>query len=223
VLKPSPSWGTARQVCPTCLDAQHVLDKTGNVQLCPNCGPALLWQISRLPPEAKGARLSNLIVYPWLVDAIAAARKVVERPTPNWWFTLEGPFGVGKTALTYAILNECIYQRGAKAIYFSAFDAMQYVKAGFSNGTSDVRASELQDVPVLGLDEIGYNASEYDQKVLGQILAHRYARGASCLTVLAYNPPLMLPSFITTRIRDGRSYYFRLGGSDLRPHIRRNP
>lgn len=179
----------------------------------------MLRRASNLPAEAKGATFSTLTPYPWLVPALAAAQEVTARPVPNWWYTLSGAYGIGKTAVIYAMLNACL-ERNLKVCYFRAFDAMQYIKSGIADGTIDARIEEMKTVGVLALDEVGYDATDYDKKVLTEILGERYARGRACLTVMAYNPPLQLPALVLSRINDGRSRAFKLEGRDLRPLIK---
>ncbi len=206
------------QVCPRCNGTRHLKGEHGLI-LCPKCGTDLLWTVSRLPKEARAVSFGVLKPYPWLLPAMQAAWEVANRPEPNWWFTMEGNFGIGKTALIYAMCNHLI-ERGFAVLYMRAFEAMQHIKDGFSDNTASDRTTALQTVRVLALDEIAYSMSDYDSKVLSDILGYRYARGGELLTLMAYNPPHALPPLVASRIMDGRSRFFKLAGTDLRPHVR---
>ncbi len=208
-------------VCRVCNDIGHVIDPRSRSQmLCPACGSRLLRRISRLPNEADKATFETLVRYPWIDPAIRSALEVVVRPVPNWWFTMEGAFGVGKTALMYAMCNY-LMSRGIQVLYFRAFEAMQFIKDGFADNTASSRVEEIQRVPVLAMDEVAYDMSDYDAKVIADIMGYRYARGAESLTIMAYNPPMtLLPPLVQSRIRDARSQFFSIAGRDLRPYIR---
>lgn len=205
-------------VCPRCNGTRHLKGEQGLI-LCPVCGTDLLWTVSRLPSEARAVTFDVLKPYPWLLPAMESAWEVVNRPAPSWWFTMEGNFGIGKTALIYAMCNYLI-GRGIPVLYMRAFEAMQHIKDGFSDNTASDRTTALQTVKVLALDELAYSMSEYDSKVISDIMGYRYARGNELLTLMAYNPPHTLPPLVASRIMDGRSRFFKLAGTDLRPHVR---
>lgn len=207
--------------CQVCNGIGHVIDQfTKRQMLCPACGSRLLRRISRLPIEADKASFNTLVRYPWIEPAFNMAWEVVNRPVPNWWFTMEGSFGVGKTALMYAMCNH-LMSRGVQVLYFRAFEAMQFIKDGFADNTSSQRVEEIQRVPVLAMDEVAYDMSDYDAKVIADIMGYRYARGGESLTIMAYNPPMtLLPPLVQSRIKDARSRFFSIAGRDLRPYIR---
>lgn len=190
---------------------------------CPLCGAgqqtAYLEAICGLPAELRG--------YTWtqnrggaLGAAHTAARRIVESG-PAWFFTLTGPFGVGKTGTLAAIVNAG-RAAGMTAVYTTTADMLDYLRAAYAPNAPlgyDGRMDLLTTCRILAIDEFDrWNPTPWAQEKFFQIIEARYANGMQQLTAFATNANLTdLPGYIVSRMNDRRCQIHALSGADLRP------
>jgi DNA replication protein DnaC len=123
---------------------------------------------------------------------------------PHGWLVIFGPSGSGKTHLAAAIAN-AIVQSGRPALYSSAPDLLDHLRATYDAGSPVAYESLLRriaEAPVLVIDDIGaHHASPWAQEKLDQILTHRYnARRPTVVTTSS--PETSLDERLRTRLLD---------------------
>ncbi|MBI2869967.1 MAG: ATP-binding protein [Chloroflexi bacterium] len=125
---------------------------------------------------------------------------------PSGWFILSGPSGCGKTHLAAAIANERL-NRGAPALYKTAPDLLDHLRAAFSPsseaGYDDV-FEQLRGAPLLVLDDLGVQSSTpWAREKLDQLLTHRF--NSELPTVIVTTRPVAdLDERLRTRLTDAR-------------------
>lgn len=140
-----------------------------------------------------------------LTLAYNAARHFAEQP--QGWLVILGPFGCGKTHLAAAIANERMH-RGGQAMFVTAADLVDYLRRTMNNNspnqiTFNERFSLIRDTPLLVLDDMSYDLSDFWKEKLFQILDHRYV--SRLPTVITTSRPLEeLDARLVTRLLDGR-------------------
>ena len=96
---------------------------------------------------------------------------------PQGWLILTGPSGSGKTHLAAAIANMQL-QRGAPAIFITAADLLDHLRAAFAPGSElsyDRLFDRVRNAPVLIIDDLGQQSgTPWAQEKLDQLLNHRY-------------------------------------------------
>lgn len=113
-----------------------------------------------------------------LVNAVKAAFEFAEQSQrgEQKWLMIMGTHGRGKTHLAAAIAN---YRRdrGEEVMMVTASDLLDHLRRTFAP-TSDVTFDKLFDqvrnVPLLILDDLGTQSSEWAQEKLFQLLDYRY-------------------------------------------------
>jgi DNA replication protein DnaC len=139
---------------------------------------------------------------------------------PQYFYTLTGLPGRGKTRLLAAIVNEA-RQAGRTAVYTTTSELFDHLRAAYAPGasvTADYLLDKLTTCTVLALDEFDrYSQTEWAQEKFFQLIERRYRRGDECLTCFATNAALDdLPQYVTSRMLDRRSHVFEIVGADLR-------
>lgn len=183
-------------------------------------GQALIRRWTALPADADGITLDTLMAMPHQDQAIAAVESFRARPVG--WLTFGGAYGVGKTALIYAALNE-LAARGRHGRYTTAPELIDrlrnLVRAG---GDVDRYLDRWCEAPLIAVDELDkYDPTEFADKTIFRLFNARYQRHATAGTLLAYNLDRAdrLPPFLRSRIDDGRFQHIPLVGADVRPAL----
>jgi DNA replication protein DnaC len=117
------------------------------------------------------------------------------------WLYLAGPCGAGKSHLAASIVRARV-EAGKTAAYASVPDLLQFIKAGFADGSSDARMNALKTVDVLLLDDLGTeNPTEWVMEQLFVLINHRYLHDLT--TYITSNVRLdQIPMRIGSRIAD---------------------
>jgi DNA replication protein DnaC len=139
---------------------------------------------------------------------------------PQWFYTLTGAPGVGKTRLLAVLVNGA-RQAGRTAVYTTTSELLDHLRATYTKDAVvgfDETLDKLTTCTVLALDELDrYNPTEWAQEKFFQLIEKRYRRADTCLTCFATNADLdSLPQYVTSRMQDRRSRVFEMVGPDLR-------
>ena len=127
------------------------------------------------------------------------------------WLYLFGNYGAGKSHLAAAIANDA-GGRGVKTAYASVPKLLDFIRAGYKDGSACKRIETLQSVPLLILDDLGTEAAKRDtDELLFQILNHRSRERANLPTVITSN---VHPDDLEPRIAD-RIYGQTDGGARI--------
>lgn len=187
---------------------------------------------SRLTPEMQTFTLDGFRAREGLLDVTPVLRDALDRA--SGWVTLSGPFGVGKTFLLAATVNEARLA-GKLAIYTTIADLLDDLRSSFDPKSGENFGTIFHDfatADVLAIDEIEkFRATAWAEEKFFQLIEQRYRAWADCLTVLATNRRLnqeivaetRYPGYLESRIKDGRFWqldqFWQV--KDVRPALRR--
>jgi DNA replication protein DnaC len=238
LTKNVPSWQATglrkplapdERLCPKCkgmrflaydVEAGHPL--FSQVTPCPVCArdeqAEYLRRMCGLTGKALDLTFANARMMPHLAPAYKIARNLVGKP--EWFLTLQGDSGVGKTHMLAAIVNEA-RAAGRTAVYTTTAELMDHLRAAYAPGalvTFDGLLDKLTTCTVLALDELDrWNPTAWAQTVFFELVDKRYRNGEKQLTCFATNADLeTLPQHITSRLQARRCQMFRLTGPDMR-------
>jgi primosomal protein DnaI len=133
----------------------------------------------RIPQDILNSSFESLDYDMGRIDAIDAAIDFCNQfanGKPKKGLYLYGPFGVGKSRIAGAIMNEIIqYKKRSYMVYFPDF--MRELNDSIAEKTLNEKVDYLKQVDVLILDDIGaeYLTPWKRDEVLGAILHYRYA------------------------------------------------
>jgi len=172
-----------------------------------------------LPEEADDVRLTNGRIR--RVPEQDAARTKIRAfiVQPRGWLTLAGGYGVGKTMLIYAALNH-LADRGIYGRYVMMPELLNELRDAIGTELYGERLRRLIAAPILAVDELDkIRDSPFVDDVLNAIFLARYQGRAQYGTIIGYNldGAARIPSFLASRIRDGRFHLVEMGGADVRP------
>jgi len=114
-------------------------------------------------------------------DTTRAVRGILETcmeyaVNPAGWLVLQGGVGTGKTHLAYAIAG-AVLGRGVSVYAHTTPDLLDQLRAGYKDDTYDQLMSDLKDVPLLVLDDLGAERNtEWAAQALFQVINHRYSK-----------------------------------------------
>lgn len=152
---------------------------------------------------------------------VSAARRFID--APMGFLTIYGTCGNAKTVVLQSIINACL-AHDIEAIYVTFYDALQWIRAGFSDETAQHRIEQLRTVKVLAIDELDkVKESDWVIEFRNQLIDYRYRFGLSdqCGTVFAMNGEIdLLPEWLSSRLRDGRNVVIQNNDRDMRPLLR---
>lgn len=176
---------------------------------------AYLRSICGLAEEHMHWTFANSQPLPQSRTAFAAAAA-----NPNWFFTVSGPYGVGKTRLLACLVNAG-RAAGRASVYTTAADMLDYLRAAFAPKAEigyESRMDLLRTASILAIDELDrWSPTPWAEEKFFQIIEARYEDGANRLTAFATNADLNdLPGYIVSRMRDRRSQIHRITGADVR-------
>lgn len=93
-----------------------------------------------------------------------------------------GPSGVGKSHLAQALGHEAC-RRGIDLLFYDTHQLFEWIYNGRGDGTHKKRLSQVNDIPLLILDDFGLQAlNESQQEDLYKMIAHRYERSSTIIT-----------------------------------------
>lgn len=140
--------------------------------------------------------------------------------------TLTGQFGVGKSVLLMAAVNDC-RSRNIPSIYTTATDLLDWLREAFdphrdtSDGPDlsfDRRWRLLTTAQVLAIDELDeFNATPWAMERFLRLIDERWRGMEQMLTLCALNAPVgNLPGKVASRLRDARGAVVEIKGADMR-------
>jgi len=108
----------------------------------------------------------------------------------NRGLVLHGPVGRGKTHLMVAILRDLIFRHGIEVRFVEFSRLLSMLKEGYSSGKSDAPIlSELAQVPVLAIDELGKGRlTDWELTVIDEVISRRYNAMGCTLATTNYAP-----------------------------------
>lgn len=150
--------------------------------------------------------------------ALAALRAQVARP--QWFVTLLGPNGRGKTHLLAALVNTCI-AAGHPAVYLTTAELLDELRTTFSpksNQDFSRLFDSAKNAKVLVLDEFNrFNPTEWALEKLFELIEYRYRKGDELMTLFASNQTFDdFEPYIASRMQDRRCLVFTIDGPDMR-------
>ena len=156
------------------------------------------------------------------INSLHAARSIAEgyAKDPIGWIVYEGPYGCGKTHLAVAIANMRLELYGEQAVFITAPDLLDILRATFSpqsEATFDVYFDRVRNVPLLVLDDLGVeNPSGWAKEKLFQLLNYRHVNRFP--TVITTNTPFDdLDPRISSRMMQGEIVkHIRINAPDYR-------
>lgn len=127
------------------------------------------------------------------------------------WLYLFGNYGAGKSHLAAAVANKSA-QREVKTTYASVPKLLDYIRAGYKDGSATERIDTLSAMPLLVLDDLGAEACKKDtDELLFTLLNHRCRERENLPTVITSN---VHPDNLEPRIAD-RIYGQTDGGARI--------
>lgn len=127
------------------------------------------------------------------------------------WLYLFGNYGAGKSHLAAAIANKSA-QREITTTYASVPKLLDFIRAGYRDGSATERIDALAALPLLILDDLGAEAGKKDtDELLFTLFNHRSRERANLATVITSN---VHPDNLEPRIAD-RVYGQTDGGARI--------
>lgn len=185
---------------------------------------AYLESIDGLKPDERKMTLAAYRVGRHNRQAVEAVIAGVEKGAGL--ITLMGEYGVGKTALLMAAVNECRGKDWA-SIYTTVADLLAWLREGFSpyaerdpedNLSYERRWRLLVSCQCLALDELtAFSVTPWAEERLERLIDERWRSMGDKLTVCALNGEIEpLPGVIRSRLSDRRARVIQIGGVDMR-------
>lgn len=190
---------------------------------------ARLQRLSGLTASEQAVRLADIVTSgEGTKRMVNAARAFVKEPVG--FLTIYGSTGNAKTTALHGIVNELV-EGGYEAVYVTAFDLLGYIRKAF-NANRDVvnldaheRLKKLEVVRVLCIDELDkVRWTEFVEEQITDLIDARYRLGLdwSVGTVIAMNAnPETMPTWIYSRLSDGRNVMVENQDDDARPGMER--
>jgi DNA replication protein DnaC len=188
---------------------------------CSVCGPhrqaEYLRRIDGLTAEMRTWTFANTVTAR-NPDAWQTAQAVAQ--SPEWFLTLSGPYGIGKTRMLTCIVNEARESRWP-AVYLTTAQLLDHLRNAYAPNAEvsfDGMWERVSKARVLALDELDrWNPTPWAQEKFFQLIDARYRAGAEMLTVFATNSDIdNLPGYVQSRMMDRRCRIFKLAGTDMR-------
>lgn len=185
---------------------------------------AYLESIDGLKLEERKMTLSAYRVARHNKAAVAAVTAGVE--SGAGLITLTGEYGVGKSALLMAAVNEC-RARDWTSIYTTVADLLSWLREGFSPHAErdpedqlsyDKRWRLLVNCQCLALDELtAFSITPWAAERLERLIDERWRAMRTNLTICALNGEIgQLPGVVQSRLSDRRAALISIGGVDMR-------
>lgn len=192
---------------------------------CPVCGrgrlTGYLRNLSQIPERYQDVTLDSIQPLAQQREAYRVARVVYGEP--HGMMTMVGPTGVGKTWLTWALMNSLRNRYNLPGIYTTATSLLDSLRAGYDDEAemdTARRLAELAGVAVLGIDEVdGCRWTEWAREKLGDLINLRYMNRNRLVTILAANEwgANVPAAYIRSRAADSDGCWtITLSGVDLR-------
>lgn len=197
-----------------------ILDRYGDRALTPcDCtdgrNRAAKWR--NLPREASGLSLATF--RPLAAQQAALVQALAFVADPYGWLTLVGGYGIGKTRLIYACMND-LAARGIVGRYVMMPELLNELRNALRDDDYGERLRRFVEAPLLAVDELDkIRDSSFVDDVLQAIFLARYQEREQLVTIIGYNADgaERIPPFLRSRINDSRFRLVEMDGADLRP------
>jgi len=184
---------------------------------------AYLEKIDGLKHDERGLTLDRYRVSRYNRKAVDAVREGVERRAGL--ITVYGAFGVGKSALLMAAVNE-MRGRDQTAVYTTVADLLSWLRAAFDPAVErdpeDQSFARRWDLLVncrcLALDELtAFSITPWAEERFERLIDQRWRSLGDKLTLCAFNGDVAnLPGMVESRLRDRRAALVEIAGIDMR-------
>lgn len=217
------------RICPVCFgyrwtlaDVQPGHKLFGRAQRCPVCGEEqqaqYLAAYSGLTAEQMSINFANSKRPAHQATALQAAREAAQNP--QWFWSVFGAPGTGKTHLLLAIVNEA-RAHGRTAYYITMSKLLDHLRRAYAPDAriaEDALWDKLMRATVLAVDECDrYNPTAWAQSKFFDLVDERWRNGPNRLTCFAGNAsPDEMPEYFRSRVIAARSWHTTLSGFDLR-------
>lgn len=140
--------------------------------------------------------------------------------SPEWFFTLTGQYGIGKTRLLSCIVNAG-RASGWPSVYMTTAALLDHLRSAYAPESGiafDALWERITSARILAIDELDrWNPTPWAKEKFFQLIDERYRRGAEQLTVFATNAGVdALPGYVVSRMFDRRCRVYELTGADVR-------
>jgi DNA replication protein DnaC len=197
-----------------------ILDRYGDRALTPcDCTDgrqrASKWR--NLPREANGLSLTTFRPLAAQKAAVKQAKAFVA--DPYGWLTLIGGYGIGKTRIIYACMND-LADRGIVGRYVMMPELLNELRNALRDDDYGERLRRFVEAPLLAVDELDkIRDSDFVDEVLQAIFLARYQQRDDLSTIIGYNADGQerIPPFLRSRISDSRFRRIDMAGPDVRP------
>lgn len=193
--------------CPRCHGTGRITVERGGALLTGRCRCQQLpdrierWGYAQVPARHADATLASFLggayryqdpakrsalleqVHPWL-EAFDPARG------DNRGLVLHGPVGRGKTHLMVGLLRRLVFDHGVACRFVEFSRLLGQLKEGYSRGEGDTQLlSELAEVPVLAIDELGKGrVTDWELAIVDEVISRRYNSRRTTLATTNYLP-----------------------------------
>lgn len=188
---------------------------------------AYLERIDGLKPAERAMNLSAYLVGRHNRAAVEAVRTGVEKGAGL--VTLTGEYGVGKTALLMAAVNEC-RKKDWTSVYTTVADLLAWLRDGFApdigmdrEGVDESyqrRWHLCTSCQCLALDELtAFSVTPWAAERFERLIDERWRSMSEKLTVCAVNGSIeesRLPGVVLSRLSDRRAKLIQIDGVDMR-------
>lgn len=183
---------TDEQRCSGCEGTgwEQVPGKERTVRKCQVCD---YWDRARglapgIPKDEQAASLANYEANLHNADAIRHAELFVQGVHQGLF--LHGPVGTGKTRLACSILNDIWKTRTTKVRFVRVPEVLVRLQPSMSEaGEAETLITELTEVPVLVLDDVGANqGTDFSRRMLQVLVDARADRGGRTIWTSNLNP-----------------------------------
>lgn len=187
---------------------------------------AYLEKIDGLKPQERTLTLTDYRTARHNRSAVAAVKE--RAAVGAGLVTVYGAYGVGKTALLMAAVNEC-RQRDWTSVYTTVADLLGWLRAAFDPNVErdpedqsfERRWALLVGCRCLALDELtAFSVTPWAAERFERLIDERWRTMGETLTLCAFNADgdskTNLPGVVESRLRDRRATWVEIGGVDMR-------
>lgn len=221
------------QLCPCCKGTRYVLrpDSSGrygdgherfSLVDCPVCHrdaqQQYLERLCGLSSEMRGWSYANSAKTVGTREAFEYGQQLAA--APQWFYSLSGPFGTGKTRLLACLVNAG-RTNGWTSVYTTMAELFDHLRSTYAPGRVldfDGIWEKVVKARILAIDECDrWNPTEWAEEKFFELIEIRYRHGAERCTAFATNTGVdSFDGYLASRMHDRRSRIYLITGGDWR-------